>query len=119
MNYFTKFNLLSRSQYGFQKGHSTYMALLDMQGKISESMDLNEFSLGIFFDLSKAFNTVNHQILQKKLERYGIRGIVLQWFSDYLKLRSQYVYYDGCSSDIKITQLFVEGEINPLPRMDS
>ena len=73
-----------------------------MQGKISESMDRNEFSLGIFFDLSKAFHTVNHHILLKKLEHYGIRGIVLQWFPDYLKLRSRYVYYDRCSSDIKI-----------------
>jgi len=67
MNYSTKFNLLSGSQYGFQKGHSTYMALMDMQGKTSESMDRNEFSLGIFFDLSKAFDTVNHQILLKKV----------------------------------------------------
>ena len=101
MDYFNKLNLLSVSQYGFQKGHSTFMALLDMQEKISESIDRNEFSLGIFFDLSKAFDTVNHQILLKKLEHYGIRGIVLQWFSDYLNSRSQYVYFDGCSSDIK------------------
>ena len=76
MNYFPKFNLLSGSQYGFQKGRSTYMALLDIQGKILESMDRNEFSLEIFFDLSKAFDMVNHQILLKKLEHYGFSFLI-------------------------------------------
>ena len=100
-DYLTKFSLLSARQYGFQKGLSTFMALLDMQGKITESMDRNEFSLGIFFDLSKAFDTVNHQILIKKLEHYGVRGIVLRWLSDYLNSRSQYTYFNGTCSEIK------------------
>ena len=55
--------MLSSAQYGFQRGLSTYMVLLDMQTSIIEAMDQNKFSLGVFFDLSKAFDTVDHNIL--------------------------------------------------------
>jgi hypothetical protein len=77
------------------------MALLDMQCKITDSIDNNKFSLGIFFDLSKAFDTVDHKILLKKLEHYGIRGVVLNWFSDYLTNRSQCVCFNGSLSGSK------------------
>lgn len=97
-DYLNKFKLLSSTQYGFQRGLSTYMALLDMQSNIVDSMDDNKFSLGIFFDLSKAFDTVNHNILANKLEYYGFRGISKFWFIDYLKNRTQYVYFKGKKS---------------------
>jgi hypothetical protein len=61
-------------------------------------MDDKNFSLGIFFDLSKAFDTVNHKILIKKLEYYGFRGVCNSWFLDYLSSRSQYVYFKGQKS---------------------
>ena len=65
------------------------MAVLEMCDKASEARDNNMFSIGVFFDLSKAFDTVNHGILLNKLEYYGIRGIGLNWLKDYLSNRSQ------------------------------
>ena len=56
---------------------------------------------GIFIDLRKAFDTVNHQILLQKLDHYGIRGSALIWFESYLDNRRQYVYFNGESSDLK------------------
>ena len=74
------------------------MALLDIYDKISAAIDNHEFSVGVFIDLSKAFDTLNHDILLKKLEYYGIRGITLAWFRSYLMDRQQYVYLNGASS---------------------
>lgn len=66
-NFITKFDILFTSQHGFQSGHSTFMPLLSMQDKISAAMDKNEFSIGIFLDLAKAFDTIDHGILLKKV----------------------------------------------------
>jgi len=53
------------------------MALMDMQTSISDAMNSNKYSLGVFFDISKAFDTVNHALLVNKLEYYGIRGVAI------------------------------------------
>jgi hypothetical protein len=90
--------LLIDNQYGFRPKHSTYMALLQMYDKISIAADKNDYSIGIFIDLSKAFDTLTHSILIKKLEHYGIRGITLEWFKNYLFGRKQYVFLNGTSS---------------------
>ena len=57
--------------------------LLNIQDKISQAIDNNEYFIGLFLHLSKAFNSVDHNILFKKLEPYGIRGLPLRWFEDY------------------------------------
>src|SRR6218665_870001 len=88
------------SQHGFQQGHSTYMALINMQDRITKAIDNNEYSVGVFFDLAKAFDAVNHKILLEKLEHYGVRGIKLQWFSSYLYRRAQKVFCNGTWSDL-------------------
>ena len=98
-NYVDKMNILYSNQHGFQSGHSTSMALLDMQDKIADAIDDNKFSLGIFLDLAKAFDTVDHSILLAKLENYGIRGVPLEWFKSYLDQRRQCVYCRGCLSN--------------------
>ena len=67
--------------------HSPFMSLLSMLDKISNAIENNEYSVGIFFDLAKAFDTVNHKILLKKLENYGIRGEQLKWFISYFENR--------------------------------
>lgn len=76
------------------------MAVIDMVDKISSAMDSNQFSIGVFVDLSKAFDTLNHKILLAKLNHYGIRGIALDWFKSYLSNRYQYVEYNGVKSNL-------------------
>ena len=65
-----------------------------MVEKISETIYANEYSVGMFIDISKAFDMLNHSILCDKLEHYGIRGIALNWFKSYLNNRFQYVVCD-------------------------
>ena len=68
-------NIFSPSQYGFRKKHSTYMAIMKFHEKVTKAIDKNEFCFEIFIDLSKAFDTLDHEVLLKKLSIYGIRGI--------------------------------------------
>ena len=68
----------------------TYMAVIEMIDKMTEAMDKRLYSIGIFVDLSKAFDTLNHTILLDKLQYYGIRGIAAEWFRSYLENRVQY-----------------------------
>jgi len=84
---------------GICSNHSTFMALLEMQDKTSKSLDDGNITAAVFIDLSKAFDTINHDVLCRKLEFYGVRGIALQWFIDYLSNRKQCVYYNGVASD--------------------
>ena len=68
MKYLTENNLLYYKQFGFQKGHSREHAILQLIELINQSFEKNEFILGVFVDLSKALDAVDHQILLKKLE---------------------------------------------------
>ena len=91
-------HILVDNQFGFRSGHSTSLALLQLYNKISSAIDLNEFTIGIFLDLSKAFDTVNHSILFDKLQHYGIRGVALDWFKSYFSNRLQFVQFNGVYS---------------------
>ena len=82
-------NLLTPSQYGFRKAHSTQHAILDIVNAIQTNMNNRLFSCGIFIDLKKAFDTADHEILLRKLDHYGFRGIIHIWFSSYLQGRTQ------------------------------
>ena len=68
---------------------------------MSTAIDNKKFTIGIFLDLSKAFDTVNHEILFTKLEHYGFRGIVLDWMKSYFINRKQFVQYNNHCSDLK------------------
>ena len=90
--------LLYKFQFGFRTLHSPNLALILLVDKISQALESGEYVLGLFLDFSKAFDTVNHSILFKKLEFYGIRGVALSWFQSYLTGRVQYVEYDDINS---------------------
>ena len=99
------FEILHKKQFGFQKGHSTEHAIIPLIDQINNSFEKNHFTLGIFIDLSKAFDTVDHSILIKKLKLYGIKGNNLRWLESYLNNRKQYISYNGnkCTTFESIT----------------
>ena len=72
-------NILFQNQFGFRKNNSTTFALIEITEKIKETIDNKKYGCGIFIDLRKAFDTVNHEILLRKLEHYGIRGKAQVW----------------------------------------
>jgi site-specific DNA-adenine methylase len=98
-SYLKRNNILSKSQYGFQESLSTEMAILELQDRIASALSSGSWCLGIFLDLSKAFDTINHNILIEKLALYGIRGIALSWFRSYLTNRTQVVKVKDVQSD--------------------
>ena len=83
----------------FAPHHSTEHAILSIVDKIHEGIEKGMFSCGIFFDFSKAFDTVNHAILVRKLEQYGIRGIAKDWFVSYLSNRKQFTSIGNTNSE--------------------
>ena len=87
IKFIDKYNLLYDSQYGFRTKRSCEHAILELIGNILESKNLKQHACALFLDLSKAFNTLNHDILLEKLDKYGIRGICNNWFRSYLKDR--------------------------------
>ena len=102
-NFLVENDILYKNQFGFRKNNSTTFALLQITEKIKETIDNKKYGCGIFIDLRKAFDTVNHKILLKKLEHYGIRDQAFNWFESYLSDRKQYVFLNGESSEIKNT----------------
>ena len=79
-DFITKHNIICPHQFGFQKLRSTSMAILDVCSELVDAIESKNFSCCIFLDFAKAFDTINHEIRLKKLEHYGIRGVVLDWF---------------------------------------
>ena len=90
-NFLVETNQLYQSQYGFRSGHSCQNAISELIGNILKHLEENKLNIGVFIDLSKAFDTLSHNILIRKLQKYGIRGTSLKWFESYLKDRSMRV----------------------------
>jgi len=98
-NFITKYNILSPRQFGFRPNRSTYMAINDLYCNIAKKLDNNLNVVSIFLDLSKAFDTINHEILLTKLNHYGIRGLANDWIRSYLTNRQQHVLFNGTLSN--------------------
>ena len=100
MKFLTEQKTLYLKQFGFRKNFSTANAILNFIDGIENAFDKNKFACGVFIDLKKAFDKVDHEILLKKLWHYGIRGIANGWFKSYFTNRIQYVSINGISSDL-------------------
>jgi hypothetical protein len=126
VNHLDTNNIIDPNQYDFQRARSTEHNLLQVINFISNELNNGNFCVGVFLDLRKAFDTVSHDILLKKLSHYGIRGTPLRWFTSYLSNRTQQVEIEGnlynpCPINISILQGSILGpilfliQINDLP----
>ena len=103
LHFLEKNNILLEHQFGFRKGYSTEQAILEITENLNNAIDNKLITCGLFLDFSKAFDTVNHQILASKLMKYGIRGNQLLWFKSYLENRRQYVKIGQTESEMLTT----------------
>ena len=92
-------NILYQHQYGFRKGHSTDLAIITVIEDIKQALENKNSVLGVYMDLSKAFDVISHEILLKKLKYYGIRGPAYSWIENYLTNRTQVVKFENCISE--------------------
>ena len=101
-SFLEKYECLYELQFGFRAKHSTVHTLINITEKIRSALDNNKVACGIFIDLQKAFDTVNHEILLTKLDYYGFRGNIKNWFRSYLYERKQNVIINGFKSKSSI-----------------
>ena len=94
--------LLYNMQYGFRQNSSTELAVCHIVDELSDCIDKKLVNCTVFLDLAKAFNTVDHKILIKKLENYGIRGIALNLLQSFLSNRKQFTKVNGYQSSAKL-----------------
>jgi hypothetical protein len=96
--YMNENHLLNDNQYGFRHYHSTEYAAIELVDRLQKSLAQGNIPFAVFIDLSKAFDTLDHNILLQKLSNYGIRDSTLNWFKNYLGDRKQYVKYNNVTS---------------------
>jgi len=103
-NYLSNYNehnhMLTDKQFGFKANHSTSMAILRLVDQISNEIVKGNITVGVFIDLSKAFDTIDHTILIDKLECNGVRRLALKWMRSYLANRKQYVFQGSPQSNV-------------------
>lgn len=116
LKFLEEIKFFSNKQYGFKAKTGTVNAAVDLVISLQCALDSNKLALGLYLDLAKAFDTVNHEVLLFKLEKAGIHGPALGWFNSYLSNRKQYVSTNGYQSnpqniDIGVPQGSILGPI--------
>ena len=105
-------NAITECQHGFVKGLSTESAIIKVLNTIIPALENNKIAIGVFLDLSKAFDVINHNILLRKLRHYGFKSLTLDWLKSYLTDRLQYTTVNGkISKKLKINQGVPQGSI--------
>ena len=100
MNFFEKFNIITKKQFGFLKKHCTEHAILDLKEYIINNLDKKQVTAVLYLDLQKAFDTVSHDILLQKLYHYGVRGNAYSLLKSYLSNRMQRTKVKNILSDL-------------------
>ena len=100
-NFLELHSIIYPKQFGFRSGSSTTHSLISIIETVKKTLDEKKYGCGIFIDLKKAFDTVNHEILLQKLKHYGIRDVAFSWFKSYLTNRKQFVHLNDIDSEIK------------------
>ena len=93
-------NIIYDLQFGFRQQYSTSHVLINITKKIRKALDDGNIGCGVFVDLQKAFDTLDHHILLATSNHYGIRGVSNDWFKPYLSNRNQYVSINGYDSGL-------------------
>ena len=104
MGFLNDQKVLYKKQFEFQKNISTAHALINLIENTEKAIENEMFVCGVFVNLQKAFDTVDHNILRHKLSQYGVRDIANCWFSSYLSNRKQFVTINGFDSEIQSFQ---------------
>ena len=99
-NFLERCDILSKFQFGFRPNHSTIHPMTKLLNFVSKALNEKKHALALFCDLRKAFDSCDHEILLKKLEKIGIRNNELLWFKNYLTNRKQFVFINGHASSL-------------------
>ena len=115
-SYFNRNNFFYKLQFGFRKNYGTNHAVTKLVKTVTDVFEQKEFVVGVFLDLSKAFGTINYNVLFSKLQYYGIRGCTLNWFQSYLSnLLQQVEYRSNLSSSCYLSHGVPQGStLGPL-----
>ena len=96
-SFLVRFNVMRDNQFGFRKGRSTSDAVLQFLSDSYDCLEKREHLVSVCLDLSKAFDTIDHELLFRKLSWIGVRGVALDWFKSYMSGRTQCVSISGCT----------------------
>ena len=107
LNFIDKYNIFSKTQFGFRKNLSTESALLNFTDYVQNGLTLKHNVGAIYMDLSKAFDVMNHDILEIKLEHYGFRRDFLNFLMSFIRNRKYFVHVNGANSKTNIVNIGV------------